>query len=219
MVKAKGRELDHSPVVTEATFVAGAAYFSELPHHRLPEVAIIGRSNSGKSTFINRLAGRNKLARTSSTPGRTQQINVFRLTIAGERMKKREFHLVDLPGYGYARLSKERREELGAMTVEYIDTRNSLRAVCLLIDCNRDPDRDDLAVRDLVFNAGCHLLIVATKVDRLRANERTKRLVAVARGFGLGRDDIVSAGEDLPVGPIWERLTPLIFSEVGTTVR
>lgn len=200
------------PVVTEAAFVAGAAYFSELPEHRLPEVAIIGRSNSGKSTFINRLAGRNKLARTSSTPGRTQQINVFRITIAGDKNKKRSFHLVDLPGYGYARLSKGRREELSAMTVEYIDTRESLHAVCLLIDCNREPDRDDLAVRDLVFNAGRHLLVVATKVDRLRANERSKRLAAVARGFGLDPSDILVAGDDITVEPIWERVVPLLFS-------
>lgn len=210
-MKSSSPQQKKSPVVADAVFVAGAAYFHELPHHRLPEMAIIGRSNSGKSTFINRLATRAKLARTSSTPGRTQQINVFRLALIGERGKKRECHLVDLPGYGYARLSKGRREELSAMTVEYIETREALRVVFLLIDCNREPDRDDLAVRDLVFNAGRHLIVVATKVDRLRANERTKRLAAVARGFALTPHDILAAGEDLGVAPVWERVLPILF--------
>jgi len=209
-VTAKHLVNKKSPVVTDAAFVAGAAYFTELPYHSLPEVAVIGRSNSGKSTFINRLATRNKLARTSSTPGRTQQINVFRLTLVGDRGKRREMQLVDLPGYGYARLSKGRREELSEMTVEYIATRESLRVVCLLIDCNREPDRDDLAVRDLAFNAGRHLLIIATKIDRLGANERTKRLSAVAKGFGLTPNDIVAAGEKVSVGPVWERILPLL---------
>lgn len=201
------------PIVTEAVFVAGAAYFTELPYHRLAEMAVVGRSNSGKSTFINRLAGRNKLARTSSTPGRTQQINVFRLTLVGHRGKRREIQLVDLPGYGYARLSKGRREELSEMTVEYIATREALQVVCLLIDCNREPDRDDLAVRDLVFNAGRHLLVVATKVDRLGAHERTKRLAAVAKGFGLTPNDIVAAGEKIPIGPVWDRVLPLLMTD------
>jgi len=204
------------PKVTEALFVAGAAYFHELPAHRHPEMAVIGRSNSGKSTLINRLAQRSKLARTSSTPGRTQQINVFRLSIETVERKRRELHLVDLPGFGYAKLSKGRREELGAMTVEYITTRDTLRVVCLLIDAKRDPDRDELAVRDLVFEAGCHLLVVVTKVDRLGANERLRRVEAIAHGFGLAPEDGVSPGEGVPVTAVWERSLPLIFEHPAT---
>lgn len=200
------------PRVVAASFVAGAAYFAELPEHSLPELAVIGRSNSGKSSLINRLAQRVKLARTSATPGRTQQINVFRVTVEGRQRKRRDLHLVDLPGFGYAKVSKGRREELGAMTVEYISTRASLRVVCLLIDAKRDPDRDELAVRDLVFDAGHHLLVVVTKVDRLGANERRRRVEAIARGFGLVPTDVVSAGEGLSAAPVWERVWPLLFN-------
>lgn len=199
------------PRILEAEFTAGAAYFSELPPGKAPEAAFIGRSNSGKSSFINRLAARRKLARTSSTPGRTQQINIFRLMIEGAGGKRRDVRLVDLPGFGYAKLSHGRREELSAMTVEYIATRENLRVVCLLIDSNREPDRDDLAVRDLAFDSGRHLIVVPTKVDRLKASERTKRLAAIARAFGLDPSDLVPAGEDIPTGPMWARIEPLLF--------
>ena len=197
--------------VKSAKFVAGAAELAGLPESELPEIAVIGRSNVGKSTLINRLAQSEKLARTSATPGRTQQLNIFHLNVINPLGRQsHDLHLIDLPGFGYAKFSKEMRESLSAATVEYIATREQLRAVCLLADCRRDPGDDELAVRDLAFNSGRNLLVIVTKMDQLKKNDRQKRISAVANTFSLTPDDVIPAGDDISAASIWQRLFPLI---------
>lgn len=197
--------------VKSARFIAGAAELSSLPDVGLPEIAVIGRSNVGKSTLINRLSQSEKLARTSATPGRTQQLNIFQLSVINPTDKRAyELHLIDLPGFGYAKFSKELRENLSGMTVEYISAREQLRVVCLLADCRRDPGEDELAVRDLAFNSGRNLLVIVTKMDQLKRNDRQKRLAAVANSFSLAAEDVVPAGEDISAASIWQRIFPLL---------
>lgn len=193
--------------VKDASFVLGATDPAAVPTiEMVPEIAVVGRSNVGKSSLINRMTGRTKLARTSGTPGQTQQLNLFLLRYAVDDAPERRLHLVDLPGFGYAKLSHDRREALGRLIVEYLRTREDLAAVCLLNDCRRDPDRDEFAIRDLAFEAGAHLVVVLTKSDKLGKNERRKRVEEVARAYGLEAEDLVLTGEKMDPTPLWQRL-------------
>jgi GTP-binding protein len=154
----------------ECRFVAGAANPVVLPPENLPEIAFIGRSNVGKSSLVNALTGRRMLARTSHTPGRTQQINFFDL---GGRLM-----LVDLPGYGFAAASKGAVRAWTALVEHYLTSRASLRRACLLIDARRgitDTDRPTLALCD---NAALSYQMVLTKTDEQKAGA----LEEVARG-------------------------------------
>jgi len=144
----------------ECRFVAGAGNPAALPAETLPEIAFIGRSNVGKSSLVNALTGRRMLARTSNTPGRTQQINFFNL---GGRLM-----LVDLPGYGYADASKAAIRAWTTLVEHYLASRASLRRACLLIDARRgitDPDRPTMALCD---EAALSYQIVLTKIDAVR---------------------------------------------------
>jgi GTP-binding protein len=156
----------------ECRFVAGAGNAGALPRESLPEIAFIGRSNVGKSSLVNALTGRRMLARTSHTPGRTQQINFFDL---GGRLM-----LVDLPGYGYAAASKTAVRAWTALVEHYLTRRASLRRACVLIDARRgitDPDRPALALCD---NAALSYQIVLTKTDELRQAELGETAAAVS---------------------------------------
>jgi GTP-binding protein len=156
----------------ECRFVAGAGNPAALPPETLPEIAFIGRSNVGKSSLVNALTGRRMLARTSHTPGRTQQINFFDL---GGRLM-----LVDLPGYGYAAASKGAVRAWTALVERYLSERGGLRRACLLIDARRgltETDRPTLALCD---NAALSYQIVLTKTDAVKAPELTETVAAVS---------------------------------------
>lgn len=156
----------------ECRFVAGVGSVAALPPETLPEVAFIGRSNVGKSSLVNALTGRRMLARTSRTPGRTQQINFFDL---GGRLM-----LVDLPGYGYAEASKTAVRAWTALVERYLSTRGTLRRAFLLIDARRgitDTDRPTLTLCD---NAALSYQIVLTKIDALKPPDIAETVVAVA---------------------------------------
>jgi GTP-binding protein len=156
----------------ECRFVAGAGSASALPRETLPEIAFIGRSNVGKSSLINALTGRRMLARTSHTPGRTQQINFFDL---GGRLM-----LVDLPGYGYAAASKGAVRAWTALVERYLSERGSLRRACLLIDARRGltaTDRPTLALGD---NAALSYQIVLTKTDAVKPAELAEAAATIS---------------------------------------
>ena len=156
----------------ECRFVAGAGNPAALPSEILPEIAFIGRSNVGKSSLVNALTGRRMLARTSHTPGRTQQINFFDL---GGRLM-----LVDLPGYGFASASKGAIRAWTALVEHYLTSRASLRRACLLIDARRgitDTDRPTLALCD---NAALSYQVVLTKTDEVTAAVLAEVVSAVA---------------------------------------
>lgn len=191
-------------------FLGGAQSFSALPQCSIPEVAIIGRSNVGKSTLVNRLTGRHKLARTSQTPGRTTEINLFSLLLALEQdsaeEKELQLILADLPGFGYSKFAKTQREKLSQLTVEYIRNRPHLTTICLLNDCRRDPEDDELAIRDIAFAANVHLLVVLTKMDKLNQKEKHARPKAIAECYNLTTSDLIASGEKTPIQHLWERI-------------
>jgi GTP-binding protein len=144
-------------------FVAGAANFEALPDSQLPEVAVAGRSNAGKSSLINALTNRTALARVSRTPGRTRQINLFRL--------RDSLMLADLPGYGFARVSKAEAQSWNELIAAYLNARKNLRRVVLLLDARRGVMDSDREVMGLLDSAAVAYQIVLTKTDALKAAE------------------------------------------------
>ena len=157
----------------DCRFVAGVVRVAGLPPETLPEVAFAGRSNVGKSSLINALANRKALARTSNTPGRTQQINFFDL---GGRLC-----LVDLPGYGYARASKDKVRRWNALIRDYLRGRAGLRRVCLLIDARHGLKPNDEEIMALLDAAAVSYRIVLTKTDKLHEEALAARLAETAR--------------------------------------
>jgi len=153
-------------------FVLGAAQIDGLPPDQLPEIAFAGRSNVGKSSLVNALTGRKTLARTSHTPGRTQQINFFNL---GGRLM-----LVDLPGFGYARASRSDVHAWSALVRDYLRGRVGLRRLCLLVDSRRGAGPRDIEVMDLLDKAAVPYQIVLTKADKTKAAALSDCIAGIA---------------------------------------
>jgi GTP-binding protein len=165
-------ELGRRLFAREVRFVAGAAEPAALPPEGLPEIAFAGRSNVGKSSLVNALTGRNTLARTSNTPGRTRQLNFFAL--AGELM------LVDLPGYGYAEASKAAIERWTGLVRRYLRSRASLRRVCLLIDSRHGIKEPDRPILEMLDQAGISYQLILTKTDKPSSSELAATVERVA---------------------------------------
>ena len=156
---------------------------STLPVHEVPEIAFAGRSNVGKSSLLNALVGRKKLARTSSEPGKTQTINFYNVN--------GECYFVDLPGYGYARTSKETREKWGRMIGKYLKTSKALSAIVVLVDMRHEPTKDDMAMIEWVKASEVPLITVLTKQDKLSANEQAKMKKTIREALRLEKDEAV----------------------------
>ena len=178
-------------------FVLGAARLDHIPESRLPEIAFAGRSNVGKSSLVNALTGRKTLARVSNTPGRTREINFFRL---GDRLM-----LADLPGYGFARASKAQSEQWAGLIFEYLRGRPQLRRVILLIDSRRGLLENDVEVMTLLDRAAVSYQLVLTKTDKLKPDELTAiafRVAAQSRTHGAAHPDLIATsaitGEGIP---------------------
>ncbi len=181
------------------------------PESTLPEIAFAGRSNVGKSSLLNRLVRRKAFARVSRTPGRTREINFFEVN--------RRFVLVDLPGYGYARVSKERRAEWRPLIEGYLRRSSNLRGVVQLIDVRRDPTDDDLQLLDFLSDLGTPTVVAITKVDKLSPNARAARIDEITGSLGLDADQVIpfsahtGAGRDALAAAIVALTEP----EAGTT--
>src|SRR5688500_3053554 len=198
-------------VIRRLEFLGGQASVTGWkPTSELPEIAFSGRSNVGKSSLLNKLVRRKALARVSATPGKTREINFFRVNDA--------FHLVDLPGYGYARVSKGARAAWRPLIEGFLRTSAHLRGVVQLIDARHAPSRDDFHMLEFLGSLGVPTIIVATKVDKLTRAERGPRLVELAAQLGVedeqlipvsartgeGRDDLAQAIVSLLAQPSWK---------------
>jgi GTP-binding protein len=150
---------------------------STLPHNKRPEIALAGRSNVGKSSLINGLCNRKSYARTSSEPGKTQTINYY---LVNEKL-----YLVDLPGYGYARVSKQDKEKWGAMIEKYLKTSGALKSVFLLLDIRRIPNEDDIQMYKWIEASGFEPVVIATKADKINRSKEKASLDGIRKALGI----------------------------------
>lgn len=179
--------------ILDARYVATATDVSGLPPPAFAEIAFAGRSNVGKSSLINCLVERNKLVRTSSKPGATRGISVFRVDLrAGEGAPKTTIDLVDLPGYGFAQRSKAERKSWGPMIEGFLEDRVGLRGVVLIVDARRGVEDDDRQLIEYLVHLGKPVVLAATKLDKLTKSERAPALAAIAAA-GAGKPFGVSS--------------------------
>lgn len=167
----------------QASFVCSALLPQDFPRDQRPEFAFVGRSNVGKSSLLNTLLRRKELARTSSKPGKTQTINFF--DVDGN------CYFVDLPGYGYARVSRAVKDEWGKRMMDYLRGRNALRMVALLVDARHEPADSDRHMLEILMLSEKPTLIVATKFDKVKRSLRHKHLKSIREGLGLDSDALI----------------------------
>ncbi|EEW52562.1 ribosome biogenesis GTP-binding protein YihA/YsxC [Lactobacillus iners] len=146
--------------VNNSKFVISAVSDKQYPQDDLPEIALSGRSNVGKSSLINAVLNRRNLARTSQQPGKTQTLNFY--------LVNTDLYFVDVPGYGYAKVSKEQRQKFGEMIQDYLETRADLKGLVLLVDARHDPTVDDINMFNYALCLNIPILVVATKIDKLK---------------------------------------------------
>ncbi len=185
--------------VHQAEIIISAVAPKQYPDTQLPEIALAGRSNVGKSSLINGLMNRKSLARTSSAPGKTQTINFYAVT--GRRETKKEaqgmvsadekVYLVDLPGYGYAKVSQNEKQKWGKMIEDYLHKSSQLKAVFLLIDIRHDPSANDKQMYDWVLHNGFSPIIIATKLDKIKRSQVQKQVKAIKQGLQVEKGTLV----------------------------
>ena len=156
---------------------------SKIPDNQLPEIAFAGKSNVGKSSLINALMNRKSLARTSAQPGKTQTINFYNIND--------ELYFVDLPGYGYAKVSQQEKEKWGKMIEKYLHRSKVLQAVFLLVDISHEPSANDRQMYEWILANGYHPIVIATKLDKINRSQIAKQVKLVKQGLGVDKDTIV----------------------------
>src|SRR5690242_16101068 len=209
------QESEHDPLVIRRLEFIGpmASPTGWRPEAKWPEVAFAGRSNVGKSSLLNSLVRRKRFARVSNTPGRTREVNFF--------LVNKQFVLVDLPGYGYARISKERRAEWRPLIEGYLRTSRELRGIVQLLDVRHDPTGDDRQMLAFLASVGVPTLFALTKIDKLTTSQRAARISALTEYLetpadqvipfsavtGEGRDELAEAVVALVQQPPWREAT------------
>ena len=170
-------------IIKKAELETVCGITSKLPAHTRPEFAFAGKSNVGKSSLINAMMNRKSLARTSSQPGKTQTINFYNINDA--------LYFVDLPGYGYAKVSLEAKAKWGKMIENYLKKSQVLHAVFLLVDIRHDPSENDKMMYDWVIHNGYRPVVIATKLDKLKRSQVAAHVKAVRQGLGMEKEDIL----------------------------
>ncbi len=167
--------------IKNAVFKGVFVDMKSLPPEPLPEIALVGRSNVGKSSLINKMANQRHLAKSSSTPGKTRTINYYLIN--------NEWHMVDLPGYGYDRVSKAEQKKWGKMIEDYLSKREQLRGVIQLVDIRHEPNENDVLMQEWLMHCEVPVLVVATKADKISRGARPKYINAIRRKFSLSQQD------------------------------
>jgi GTP-binding protein len=195
-----------------AEFLRTATRREEWPAGPMPEFAFVGRSNVGKSSMLNALARRRKLARVSNTPGRTRQLQFFAVTVqTSPAARPRTLRFCDLPGYGYAKVSREERDRWASMIEEYLRERPDLRAVVLIVDARHPPAESDREALAFLAETGRRVLVAATKMDKVPRNGQVAaaRRIEVELGLPQGSAVPFSAVEGTGADALWSRLLDL----------
>lgn len=169
-------------IIKSSSYAVSAVKESQYPQDNLPEIALAGRSNVGKSSLINTFLKRKNLARTSSQPGKTQTLNFY--------LVNGEFYLVDVPGYGYAKVSQKKRQEFGQMIQDYLETRPNLKGLIILVDGRHEPTKDDIAMYNYAQYLNIPILVVCTKMDKIKKSQVNKTLAQLKKKLDLNYDHV-----------------------------
>ena len=191
-----------------ADILLSATNKSHYPQDDIPEVALAGRSNVGKSSFINNMLNRKNLARTSGKPGKTQLLNFFNIDD--------KLRFVDVPGYGYARVSKKEREKWGKMIEEYLTSRENLKAVISLVDLRHEPSADDVQMYEFLKYYEIPVILVATKADKIPRGKWNKHESMIKKKLDFDKTDtfiIFSSVNKTGVEEAWDAIFDYSFSE------
>lgn len=195
-------------IIKQVNLETVCGYTSKLPENTLPEIAFAGKSNVGKSSLINALMNRKSLARTSSQPGKTQTINFYNINDA--------MYLVDLPGYGYAKVAESEKQKWGQMIENYLHSSKQLRAVFLLIDIRHAPSANDKMMYDWMVYQGFDPIIIATKLDKIKRSQIQKQVKVVREGLGMKKESILipfSAETKQGREEIWDLMDSIVESK------
>ncbi len=188
-------------IVKNPKFEISAVKPSQYPKNNLPEIVLVGKSNVGKSSFINTMINRKKLARTSSEPGKTRQINFYNIDNL--------FYFVDLPGYGYSKMSKKEQEQVGKFIEEYLFNRNEITLVIFLIDIRHNPTENDKLMYDYIIRSGLPCIILANKADKIapsKVDETVKNLQKILNPIGDIPTYPFSSERKIYSEKIWEEI-------------
>lgn len=187
-------------IIKSSDYAISAVKEEQYPKDNLPEIALAGRSNVGKSSLINSLLGRKNLARTSSQPGKTQTLNFY--------VVNQDFYLVDVPGYGYAKVSQVQRQKFGEMIQDYLETRENLQGLILLTDSRHEPTKDDVAMYNYALYLNLPILVICTKIDKVKKSQENKVIANLNKKLDLAYDNVsvltYSAVKKTHVKEVWD---------------
>lgn len=187
-------------IIKSSDYAISAVKEEQYPKDNLPEIALAGRSNVGKSSLINSLLGRKNLARTSSQPGKTQTLNFY--------VVNQDFYLVDVPGYGYAKVSQMQRQKFGEMIQDYLETRENLQGLILLTDSRHEPTKDDVAMYNYALYLNLPILVICTKIDKVKKSQENKVIANLNKKLDLAYDNVsvltYSAVKKTHVKEVWD---------------
>lgn len=181
---------------------------NQYPNDELPEIAFAGRSNVGKSSFINSMLNRNNLARTSGKPGKTRTINFYIINDS--------FRLVDLPGYGYAKVSKTEKDKWGKIIEEYLVKRENLKEIVLIVDIRHEPTNQDLQMYQWIKSFGYKGYVIATKADKISKANWQKHTKVIRNKLGIKDMDLVipySSDKKINIEYMWDIFAPILGQE------
>lgn len=187
--------------IRSSEIVVSAIKKDQYPAEGLPEIALVGRSNVGKSSATNALLNRRNFARTSQTPGKTRTINFYKIND--------EFYFVDLPGYGYAKVSKSEKDKWGVIMERYLQDRQELCAIFLLVDIRHEPTNDDVMMYEWIKHFGYNCVIIATKADKISRGQYQKHISIIRKKLQLEKDEKViplSSSKKTGVEDVWNEI-------------
>ena len=187
--------------IRSSEIVVSAIRKEQYPAEGLPEIALVGRSNVGKSSATNALLNRRNFARTSQTPGKTRTINFYKIN--------NEFYFVDLPGYGYAKVSKSEKDKWGVIMERYLQDRQELCAIFLLVDIRHEPTNDDVMMSEWIKHFGYNCVVIATKADKISRGQYQKHISIIRKKLQLEKDEKViplSSSKKTGVEDVWNEI-------------
>ncbi|UOF90187.1 ribosome biogenesis GTP-binding protein YihA/YsxC [Fodinisporobacter ferrooxydans] len=193
-------------IIKSVEFIISAVKPEQYPDVSMPEIALVGRSNVGKSSLINKMLNRRNVARVSSKPGKTQTINFFLIN--------QQFHLVDLPGYGYAKVSKSQKEQWGKMIERYLSKRGPLRAVIQLVDIRHAPSKEDVQMYQWLSHFHVPTAVIATKADKISKGQWQKHVKIIKQTLGMEKHaqvQVFSSETGVGKDEAWQMFEQFLF--------